>query len=99
MAKYQATSRRAGLSWPLPEALDHLTLANRLCTKAVELGGVPASAARVIPDFAAIHEQLKEKRVTRLLLWEEYRVAHPDQSYSYTQFCFHYQQWRGISNW
>jgi transposase len=90
VGKYQAAAHRAGLSWPLPEALDDVTLANRLCTK--ESSRAPT--AHVAPDFANIHEQLKEKGVTRLLLWEEYRAAHPDQSYSYTQFCFHYQQWQ-----
>jgi len=92
VGKYQAAAQRAGLSWPLPEALDEVALANQLCTKSTE--SAPASAARVTPDFAAIHEQLKQKEVTRLLLWEEYRAAHPDESYSYTQFCFHYQQWQ-----
>jgi transposase len=92
VSKYQAAGRRAGLSWPLPEALDDVALANQLCTKPAE--STPASAARVIPDFANIHEQLKEKGVTRLLLWEEYRAAHPDESYGYSQFCFHYQQWQ-----
>ena len=92
VAKYQAAGRRAGLSWPLPETLDEVALANQLCTKPAE--SAPASTARVIPDFAAIHEQLKQKEVTRLLLWEEYRAAHPDESYSYSQFCFHYQQWQ-----
>ena len=92
VAKYQAAGRRAGLSWPLPEALDDVALANRLCAKPAE--SVHAPAAHVVPDFASIHEQLKEKGVTRLLLWEEYRAAHPDDSYGYTQFCFHYQQWQ-----
>ena len=92
VAKYQAASRRAGLSWPLPETLDDVTLANRLFSKPAE--SVPANGVRAIPDFASIHEQLKEKGVTRLLLWEEYRATHPSESYSYTQFCFHYQQWR-----
>src|SRR5829696_1293899 len=90
VGKYQAAAQRAGLSWPLPKALDDVTLANRLCTKE----STRAPTAHVAPDFANIHEQLKEKGVTRLLLWEEYRAAHPEQSYSYTQFCFHYQQWR-----
>jgi len=90
VGKYQAAAQRAGLSWPLPETLDDVTLANRLCTKE----STRAPTAHVAPDFANIHEQLKEKGVTRLLLWEEYRAAHPEQSYSYTQFCFHYQQWR-----
>lgn len=33
VGKYQAAAQRAGLSWPLPEALDDVTLAKRLCTK------------------------------------------------------------------
>jgi transposase len=92
VAKYQAASRRAGLSWPLPETLDDVTLANRLCSKAAE--SALANGVHVSPDFASIHEQLKEKGVTRLLLWEEYRAAHPHDSYGYSQFCFHYQQWQ-----
>lgn len=92
VGKYQAAAQRAGLSWPLPEALDEVALANQLCTKPAE--SAAAGAARVSPDFAYIHEQLKQKEVTRLLLWEEYRAAHPDESYSYSQFCFHYQQWQ-----
>jgi transposase len=92
VAKYQAARRRAGLSWPLPETFDDDALANRLCAKPVESAHAPA--AHLVPDFANIHEQLKEKGVTRLLLWEEYRAAHPDESYGYSQFCFHYQQWQ-----
>src|SRR5215208_1863935 len=70
VGKYQAAAQRAGLSWPLPEALDEVALANQLCTKSTE--SAPASAARFSPDFAYIHEQLKQKEVTRLLLWDEY---------------------------
>jgi transposase len=92
VGKYQAAAQRAGLSWPLPETLDDVTLANRLFTKPAE--SAAGNGVRAIPDFANIHEQLKEKGVTRLLLWEEYRAADPGNSYSYTQFCFHYQQWR-----
>jgi transposase len=80
VAKFQGAGRRAGLSWPLPGALDDVALVNQLCTKPAE--SAPASAARVSPDFASIHEQLKQKGVTRLLLWEEYRAAHPDESLS-----------------
>jgi transposase len=57
-----------------------------------------APAAHLVPDFANIHEQLKEKGVMRLLLWEEYRATHPEESYSYSQFCFHYQQWQSHLN-
>jgi len=94
VGKYQAAAHRAGLAWPLPETLDDATLANRLCVKPSD-APTRSSLRRAPPDFAAIHEQLKQKSVTRLLLWEEYRAAHPDDGYSYTQFCFHYQQWQG----
>ena len=90
VAKYQAAAQRAGLSWPLPPELDEAALANRLWSKTKD----SAVARRAPPDFAAIHEQMKRKGVTRQLLWEEYRAAHPDDGYSYTQFCFHYQEWQ-----
>lgn len=32
-------------------------------------------------------KELKRTGVTRKLLWEEYREAHPDDHYSYSQFC------------
>ena len=97
VAKYQTASRRAGLNWRLPEALDDVALANQLCAKPAESAHAPA--AHLVPDFASIHEQLKEKGVTRLLLWEEYRAAQPDDSYGYTQFCFHISSGSRVSTW
>jgi len=32
--------------------------------------------------------------VTRMLLWEEYRAAHP-AGFAYTWFCTHYEAWKG----
>src|SRR5229473_1507631 len=94
VGKYQAAAQRVGLSWPLPEELDDAALADRLGTRTDESSVTRANARRAPPDFAVIHDQLKLKGVTRLLLWEEYRAAHPDDGYSYTQFCFHYQEWQ-----
>jgi transposase len=90
VGKYQAAAQRAGLSWPLPAELDEASLAKQLCQPTT----TGHCQSRAVPDYAAIHAQLKEKGVTRLVLWEEYRAAHPDDGYSYTQFCFHYQQWQ-----
>ena len=45
---------------------------------------------RLIPGYV---EELKRTGVTRQLLWQEYLVNHP-QGYSYTQFCFHMQQYK-----
>ncbi|MEJ2063607.1 MAG: hypothetical protein P8X74_10090, partial [Reinekea sp.] len=38
------------------------------------------------PDYPAIHQELKRKGVTKLLLWEEYRQQHSRDGYSYAQF-------------
>ena len=52
------------------------------------------TAERSQPDFAAIHEQLRQHRhLTLQLLWEEYRQANPD-GYRYSRFCELYQRWR-----
>jgi transposase len=92
VGKYQAAAQRAGLSWPLAAELDEPALAKRLCPRSAH--STSSQPPRAQPDYAAIHAELKEKGVTRLLLWEEYRATHPDNGYSYTQFCFHYQQWQ-----
>jgi len=42
--------------------------------------------------FPYIEKELRRVGVTRWLLWEEYKRDHPG-GYSYTQFCYHYQQW------
>lgn len=60
-------------------------------------GPVPVrekKACKALPDFAEIHQELKHKHVTRLLLWEEYRQAHPE-GYGYSQFCELFRHWCG----
>ena len=37
-------------------------------------------------------KELKKVGVTRMVLWEEYKAGHPNP-YSYTQFCYHLQQY------
>jgi len=90
VAKYQSAIRKAGLEWPLPPEMDDQTLAVCLGLPGTD----PASLIRVEPDFAHIHGQLKRKGVTRQLLWEEYCSSVTGQPYGYSQFCFHYQEWK-----
>jgi transposase len=45
-------------------------------------------------DFEAIHKQLCRKGVTLQLLWQEYRLAHPENGYQYSQFCELYRRWK-----
>ena len=51
------------------------------------------TTSKPLPDFAMIHEELKRRHVTRLLLWEEYRAVYP-VGLGYTQFCERYNRWR-----
>ena len=79
-------AREALLSWPLPDDLDEPTLEARLYPPAV------AAADRALPDWPTVHRELRRKGVTLLLLWEEYRSAHPT-GYSRSRFCELYRAW------
>lgn len=81
-----ARAARAGLGWPLPDELDDDALARRLLP-----APVTGEAARVVPDLAEVHAELKRPGVTLSLLWLEYLEAHPG-GYRYTQFCEHYRR-------
>ena len=90
VAKYLKLSAEADLSWPLPEDLDDAALEKRLYQQ-------PTARAPtfVEPDYADVHQELKRKGVTLILLWEEYRQAAGDRAYQYTAFCTHYRTWAG----
>lgn len=83
--------REAGLSWPLADALDDGALEARLYPVEPALPDFP------LPDFAHIHAELARKGVTRRLLWQEYRTAHPDGC-EYSAFCDHYRAWAAVQD-
>jgi transposase len=87
---YLGRARKAGLGWPLPPTLsdDDLEL---LLFPAVP--SVP-DHERPVPDWASVDRELRRPGVTRTLLWEEYRAAHP-LGFGYAWFCEHYEAWRG----
>jgi transposase len=91
VSEYLTRFQKAGLPWPLPESYDDLRLQQ-------DLFGPDDSDSvigRPLPDFAQIRHELTTNRHTCLqLLWEEYRDAHPDKSYSYSSFWRHYDHWR-----
>jgi transposase len=91
--KYLKRAEAAGLRWPLPEGWDEGRVESALFPRPVVPTPEPAPA-RTRPDFAAVHEQLRQhKHLTLQLLWEEYRQANPD-GYRYSRFCELYQRWR-----
>jgi transposase len=85
---YLQRAAQAGLTWPLPEAMDDIALQRLLNPPAA----TPTSQ-RPLPDAAYLLQEMRKKHVTLALLWQEYRDAHPD-GYGYTQFCHYYHEAR-----
>jgi transposase len=81
----------AGLVWPLADDVTDDVLEARLYQPAPV--GTP-KAGHALPDWAAVHRELKRKGVTLQLLWQEHRQVHPD-GYSYSRFTELYARWRG----
>jgi transposase len=87
VTEYLGRAVGAGLSWPLPDGLSDGDLEGRL---------YPVTAPTTIrpcPDWAEVHRQMARKGVTLELLWQEYRITHPN-GYGYSQYCKLYRQWR-----
>ena len=47
---------------------------------------------RPLPDFSSVHAELRRPGVTRWLLWQEYKAAHPE-GWQYSVFCEQYRRW------
>src|ERR1700680_2792216 len=77
-----------GLRWPVPADLDDAALEARLFTRP----GFFTAGPRALPDWSALHQELKRPSVTLRLLWLEYRDQHPT-GYGYSQFCDRYRRW------
>jgi len=90
VSEYLSRADSAGISWPPPSDIDDDALERLLFPVSPS---VPSST-RPLPDFSDIHEELKRKGVTLLLLWQEYKAGQPT-GYQYTQFCNRYRKWKG----
>ncbi len=91
--KLLAKAEEEGLSWPLPPELDD---DSRLASLFYPAADTRASSRYQVPDWSAIHQELKRKGVTKQLLWEEYTQQYPNRCYSYSQFCDRYAHWKGL---
>ncbi|MFN9498480.1 MAG: IS21 family transposase [Erythrobacteraceae bacterium] len=83
VSTYLLRAREAGLDGgPMPEGCgDDAALERRLFR---QMGRPPRDTTE--PDWQLISREMKRKSVTLLLLWQEYREAHPD-GFGYTWFC------------
>src|SRR5579859_7554920 len=91
VADHLRRAKAVGLSWPLPEDLSDAALEALLFDKEP----APPTQARPMPDWQYIHKELRRPGVTLMLLWLEYKEAHPSDGYAYSQFCRHYRAFEG----
>lgn len=85
--KYLALSKVANILWPLPEDMDEIKLRSLLRPHTAKVSRYQGL------DYASIHQELKCKGVTLLLLWQEYEQTHKKSAYRYAQFCTKYRDW------
>lgn len=89
VVEYLKRAERAGVTWPLADDMDERTLGRLLYPSS----GTSGQHRFIDPDYVWIYQELKQKGVTKQLLWQEYRQQHPDAGYSYAQFCYRYKDW------
>lgn len=85
--QYIKRAEKVGLSWPLPEEMDDIQLEKLLFKEVYQALQVPH------PDWVLIHQELKKKGVTLMLLWEEYKGVYPE-GYQYSRFCELYRNFK-----
>src|ERR1700680_5290655 len=82
--------RRAGvigITWPVPEEIDEAELERRLFPAPGE-----TTAPRPAIDWRRVHEEMKRRSVTLVLLWQEYRAGQVD-GYGSRALCGPYGVW------
>ncbi|MEY2653706.1 MAG: hypothetical protein RLZZ524_734 [Pseudomonadota bacterium] len=88
VTKYVGLAAAAGLDWPSIEPLDEGALLRRLAGQPVR------PSDYVLPDYGRLHQELRRKSMTLMLLWEEHVQAHPDEpTHRYSQFCENYRRY------
>ena len=90
VGQYVRRFQEAGLVWPVSPALTDRDLEAALFPPPP---AVP-TARRAVPEWPAVHQELRRKGVTLFLLWPEYKAGCPE-GFQYSWFCGHYQAWRG----
>jgi transposase len=78
------------LGWPLPADLSEADLEQRFYSDARRSSRVGFE----VPDWPVVQREMRRKGMTLQLLWQEYCQANAGRSYSYSQYCERYSQWR-----
>jgi len=89
VSEYVARAKVIGITWPIPPEISDAELERRLFTPA----GFHDGPTRTVPDWSKVHEELKRRGVTLMILWEEHRAECTD-GHGYSRFCDLYSEWR-----
>ena len=89
VGEYVCRAKVIGITWPVPEEIDDAELERWLFTAP----SFEAKPKRPPLDWPRLHEELKRRGVTLMLLWLEYRANEPD-GFGYSRFCGLYGDWR-----
>ena len=74
VSEYVSRAKVVGITWPIPPEISDAALERRLFTPA----GFHEGSTKRLPDWTKVHEELKRRGVTLMILWEEHRAEHVD---------------------
>ena len=89
VSEYVRRAQVVGITWPIPPEIGDAALERLLFTPA----GFHKGSTKRLPDWTKVHEELKRRGVTLMILWEEHRAEHVD-GHGYSRFCELYGEWR-----
>ena len=89
VSEYVSRAKVVGITWPIPPEISDAELERQLFTPV----GLHEGSTKRLPDWTKVHEELKRRGVTLMILWEEHRAEHVD-GHGYSRFCELYGEWR-----
>jgi transposase len=89
VGEFVVRAKVIGITWPIPPEISDAELEARLFTPA----GFHQGPTRPVPDWAKVHQELKRRHVTLMILWEEYR-AEVSNGHGYSRYCELYAEWK-----
>jgi transposase len=89
VSEYVSRAKVVGITWPIPPEITDADLERRLFAPA----GFHDGSTKPVPDWTTVHQELKRRGVTLMILWEEHRAEHVE-GHGYSRFCELYSEWR-----
>jgi transposase len=89
VGEFVARAKVIGITWPIPPEISDAELEAQLFTPTSFHQG----PTRPVPDWAKVHQELKRRAVTLMMLWEEHRAEIPN-GHGYSRFCELYGEWK-----